>query len=177
MNCRKKTILLAMAGAPFPPQRSARPWPANLAWVTFWSGSVRTVQADTKSFCSVASPAASSQSRSAAKLIGYYMYSPRWQNPRTGYRSIWTAVQNKEQRDREKQVKAKAAKAGARPREKQRVTPKVARDAEKVARQTRTTWKPKARDLMCLPPQPKKKKKQTKKTQEKKTGSVQFFGL
>ena len=43
MSCRKKAILLAMAGAPFPP------WPAaNLALVALWSGSVRTVQADIK---------------------------------------------------------------------------------------------------------------------------------
>ena len=31
ISCRRKTILLAMVGAPFPPQRPARPWPANLA--------------------------------------------------------------------------------------------------------------------------------------------------
>lgn len=101
------------------------PWPANLALVALWSGSVRTVQADIKLSCSVASPAASSQSRSEAKFIikltGCYMYFQRWQSPRPGYRSTWTAVQNKEQRDREKQDTAKAAKAGARPGKKQRV--------------------------------------------------------
>ena len=153
---QEKNNSLSNGRRALPPQRSVRPWPANLAWVALWSGSLRTVQVGIKSSYSVASPAASSQSRSEAKLTGCYMYSQRWQSPRPGYRYIWTAVQNKEQRDREKQDKAKAAKARARPKEKQRV--KVARGAE---RQTRTTWKPKARGCVLLAPQQPKKKKHT----------------